>query len=85
VSVNGGQNTKVLTRTGRLVTPVDVYILRLYAVELPANVSIIVKQQNIDNKDNFDIQAAITATTVCQGSMPHVRQPLVRAIFTPTE
>lgn len=66
VSLNNGANTKVLTRTGRLVTPVDVYILRLYTAELNVNTSILVSQQNIDTKDMFEIQAAITATTVKQ-------------------
>lgn len=43
--------------TGRLVTPIDVYILRLYAAELNTTTSIYVFSP-------FQLKAAITATNV---------------------
>jgi hypothetical protein len=63
VNINGN-NSQALTRTGRLVTPIDVYIQRLYAAELAATTSIVVREQKIDPGDSPDIQAAITATLV---------------------
>ena len=49
----------LLTRTGRLVTPIDLYINRTYSAALTTQTSITVSSP-------FELQAAITATTVKQ-------------------
>ena len=47
----------LLTRTGRLVTPIDLYINRTASAELTT-------QTSITASSPFELQAAITATTV---------------------
>lgn len=48
-----------LTRTGRLTTPIDVYIQRLYSANTTLNVS-----TSLTLYSPFDLKAAVTATTV---------------------
>lgn len=57
VSLNGDQNTQNLTRIGRLVTPIDVFIERLYSSQLDTTTSILVYSP-------YQLKAAITSTTV---------------------